>query len=220
MCDKETILIVEDEKEIAELLQVFLERAGYRVLGAFDGLEGIRIFEKEQPDLVILDVLLPKLDGFCVCRTIREKSDVPVIMLTALSDEESQLKGYDLMIDEYVTKPFSIGVFLKKTEAVLRRRRAPRTERLSYGEIVMDLERHKVTSGGKEVYLTVREFELLELFLSNPHRILSKDFILDMLWKYEYDCDDSIIYTHIKNLRRKLGEQRIKTVRGVGYKLD
>ena len=215
-----TILIVEDEKDIAEMLSVFLENEGYRTVSAYDGLEGLRLFGKERADLVILDILLPKLDGFSLCKEIRRKSDVPMIMLTALSDEDSQIKGYDLMIDEYVTKPFSIGVFLKKVAAVLRRRENPRTELLSWGDISMDRESHTVKVKEQEVYLTGREFELLALFLADPHRIMTKDYIMEKLWKYEYGCEDGIIYTHIKNLRKKIGEDVIKTIRGVGYKLD
>ncbi|HIX37923.1 MAG TPA: response regulator transcription factor [Candidatus Blautia pullistercoris] len=215
-----TILIVEDEKDIAEMLSVFLENEGYRTVSAYDGLEGLRLFGKERADLVILDILLPKLDGFSLCKEIRRKSDVPMIMLTALSDEDSQIKGYNLMIDEYVTKPFSIGVFLKKVAAVLRRRENPRTELLSWGDISMDRESHTVKVKEQEVYLTGREFELLALFLADPHRIMTKDYIMEKLWKYEYGCEDGIIYTHIKNLRKKIGEDVIKTIRGVGYKLD
>ena len=182
-----TILIVEDEKDIAEMLSVFLENEGYRTVTAGDGL-----------------------DGFSLCKKIREKSDVPVIMLTALSDEDSQLKGYDLMIDEYVTKPFSIGVFLKKVAAVLRRREEPRMELLSWGDIFMDRKSHTVKVKDREVYLTGREFELLGLFLSDPHRIMTKEYIMEKLWKYDYDCEDAIIYTHIKNIRKKLGEDVIR----------
>ena len=144
---------------------------------------------------------------------------MPVIMLTALSDEDSQLKGYDLMIDEYVTKPFSIGVFLKKVAAVLRRREEPRIELLSWGDIFMDRKSHTVKVKDQEVYLTGREFELLGLFLSDPHRIMTKEYIMEKLWKYDYDCEDAIIYTHIKNIRKKLGEDVIRNIRGVGYKL-
>lgn len=214
-----TILIVEDEKDIAEMLSVFLENEGYRTITAGDGLEGLVLFQKERADLVILDVLLPKLDGFSLCKKIREKSEVPVIMLTALSDEDSQLKGYDLMIDEYVTKPFSIGVFLKKVAAVLRRREEPRQEHLAWGDIFMDRNSHTVKVKDREVYLTGREFELLALFLSDPHRIMTKEYIMEKLWKYDYDCEDAIIYTHIKNIRKKLGEDVIRNIRGVGYKL-
>ena len=214
-----TILIVEDEKDIAEMLSVFLENEGYRTVTAGDGLEGLGLFARERADLVILDVLLPKLDGFSLCKKIREKSDVPVIMLPALSDEDSQLKGYDLMIDEYVTKPFSIGVFLKKVAAVLRRREEPRMELLSWGDIFMDRKSHTVKVKDQEVYLTGREFELLGLFLSDPHRIMTKEYIMEKLWKYDYDCEDAIIYTHIKNIRKKLGEDVIRNIRGVGYKL-
>ena len=216
----ETILVVEDEKDISQMLCVFLESGGYRPVPAFDGVTGLQLFCQEAPDLIILDLLLPKLDGYSLCRAVREKSDVPVIMLTALSDEENQLKGYDLLADDYVTKPFSIGILLKKVEALLRRQRRAGKKIVSYKSVILDKDSYRVTVEGKEIFLTGKEFELLYLFLSNPHRLFTKEGIMEKLWKYEYDCDENIIYTHMKNLRKKLGVDIIKTIRGVGYKLD
>lgn len=216
----ECILVIEDEKEIAELLQVFLQNAGYKVIVAYDGVAGLREFQEERVDLVLLDVLLPKVNGYKVCQAIRRNSDVPIIMLTALTDEDSQIKGYDLEVDEYVTKPFSISILLKKIEAILKRRNRQEQEVIKYKDIVINREEYSLTIGGKAVSLTSKEFDILYLFVSNPHRIITKDFLIDKIWKYEYRGDDAIIYTHMKNIRKKTGLDLIKTVRGVGYKLD
>lgn len=214
------ILVIEDEKEIVELLEVFLENAGYKVFSAEDGIAGIKTFRKEQVDLVLLDIMLPKLNGYDVCRAIRENSDVPIIMLTALSDEEHQIKGYDLKVDEYVAKPFSISILLKKIQAVLRRSDKCEKSTVKYKELIMNKEEYTVWVNGKEIFLTNREFDILYLFVSNPHRMITKEFLIDKVWGYEYPCDDQIIYTHVKNIRKKIGIDFIKTVRGVGYKLD
>lgn len=213
------ILVIEDEKEISELLYVFMEKAGYQVLTADDGIKGVELFEKQRPDLVLLDIMLPEMNGYEVCKRIRESSDVPVIMLTALSSEQEQMAGYELKIDEYVTKPFSIPILLKKIEAVLRRNGAV-SDILSYKNLVMDRNQYKVSVSGKEIFLTSREFDILALFLGNPHKVFTKEMLINEIWKYDYRDDDQIIYTHMKNIRKKLGIDLIKTIRGVGYKLD
>lgn len=213
------ILVIEDDKEIAELLQVFLEGAGYQVIEAADGVKGIELFQKEYVNLVLLDVLLPKRNGFDVCAEIRKTSDIPIIMITALADEKDQIKGYNLKIDDYVTKPFSVQILLKKIEAVLRRRYDSELIVLKYRNIVLNQEEHTVTVNEDPVFLTNKEFELLNLFMLHPHRTMSKEFLIDRLWQYE-DVYDDLIYTHIKNIRKKLGIDVIKTIRGVGYKLD
>ncbi len=213
------ILVIEDDKEIAELLQVFLEGAGYQVIEAADGVKGIELFQKEYVNLVLLDVLLPKMNGFDVCAEIRKTSDIPIIMITALADQKDQIKGYNLKIDDYVTKPFSVQILLKKIEAVLRRRYDSELIVLKYRNIVLNQEEHTVTVNEDPVFLTNKEFELLNLFMLHPHRTMSKEFLIDRLWQYE-DVYDDLIYTHIKNIRKKLGIDVIKTIRGVGYKLD
>ena len=213
------ILVIEDDKEIAELLHVFLEGAGYQVTEAADGVKGIELFQKEYVNLVLLDVLLPKMNGFDVCAEIRKTSDIPIIMITALADEKDQIKGYNLKIDDYVTKPFSVQILLKKIEAVLRRRYDSELIVLKYRNIVLNQEEHTVTVNEDPVFLTNKEFELLNLFMLHPHRTMSKEFLIDRLWQYE-DVYDDLIYTHIKNIRKKLGIDVIKTIRGVGYKLD
>lgn len=213
------ILLIEDEKEISDLLDTFLTESGYAVLTAADGAEGLRLFEEHRPELVLLDIMLPVMNGYMVCERIREVSDVPVIMLTALSDEQDQMKGYDLKIDDYVTKPFSIPILLRKIEAVLRRN-GTETKTAEYKGLVMDRDTYTVTIAGREVFLTNREFDILLLFVSNPHKVFTKEALIREIWKYDYEADDQIIYTHMKNIRKKLGTDLIRTIRGVGYKLD
>lgn len=157
--------------------------------------------------------------SFDVCAEIRKTSDIPIIMITALADEKDQIKGYNLKIDDYVTKPFSVQILLKKIEAVLRRRYDSELIVLKYRNIVLNQEEHTVTVNEEPVFLTNKEFELLNLFMLHPHRTMSKEFLIDRLWQYE-DVYDDLIYTHIKNIRKKLGIDMIKTIRGVGYKLD
>lgn len=222
MAISKRILIVEDEVDIQNILKVFLEESGYLVETAGDGLEGITLFRKQSFDLVLLDIMLPKIDGYVVCEMIRQESNLPVIMLTALDDEDDQIRGFDLKVDDYITKPFSISLVLKRVEAVLRRT-AEREENghvLTYGEIFLDLEGYGVTVAGIPVPLTNREFEVLKLLLENQGRVFTRENLLNQIWGYEYAADEKIVNTHIKNLRKKLGIPCIETVRGVGYKID
>lgn len=217
-----SILVIEDEESIQHILKAFLEDAGYRVLTAQDGMEGIAAYHKERFDLVLLDIMMPKLDGYTVCEMIRHESGTPVILLTALDDEESQIKGFDLLADDYITKPFSMPLLLRRIEAVLRRT----TENsdfgriLSHREIQLDTENYKVYVSGNEVFLTAREFEILRLFLENKGRVFTREQLMDRIWNYDYVGDDKIINTHIKNIRRKLSVDCIETIRGVGYRID
>ena len=217
-----TILVIEDEESIQNIIKAFLEDAGYTVKLAGDGLEGIRQFRKHSPDLVLLDLMLPKIDGFSVCESLRRESQVPIIMLTALDDDASQLKGFDALADDYITKPFSMPVVVRHIEAVLRR-----TEQgalvennvIRYKEITLDTDSYPVLVGGKSVSLTTREFEILKLFLENQGRVVSREVLLNSVWRYDYFGDEKIVNTHIKNIRKKLGVDYIKTIRGVGYKI-
>ncbi len=218
-----TILVIEDEESIQNIIKAFLEDAGYTVKLAGDGLEGIRQFRKHSPDLVLLDLMLPKIDGFSVCESLRRESQVPIIMLTALDDDASQLKGFDALADDYITKPFSMPVVVRHIEAVLRR-----TEQgalvennvIRYKEITLDTDSYSVLVGGKSVSLTTREFEILKLFLENQGRVVSREVLLNSVWRYDYFGDEKIVNTHIKNIRKKLGVDYIKTIRGVGYKIE
>lgn len=217
-----SILVIEDEKPIQNILKAFLEDAGYQVAVADDGIAGITAFHKEAYDLVLLDIMMPKMDGYTVCEMIRNESDTPIILLTALDDEDSQMKGFDLLADDYITKPFSMPLVLRRIEAVLRR--AKNVEGagsiLAYHEIQVDVEKYKVFVSGREVSLTAREFEILRLFMENQGRVFTREQLLDLIWNYDYLGDDKIINTHIKNIRKKLGVECIKTIRGVGYRID
>ena len=217
------ILIVEDEADIQELLDAYLRDAGYDTALAGDGIEAAALFQRERFDLVLLDVMLPKLDGFGVCELIRRQSRVPIILLTALDGEAEQLRGFDLEIDDYVTKPFSMPVLLRKIGAVLRRvsGSAGGAELLRYGELTLDLDALEVRLGGEPLpeKLTLREFELLRELLARPGRVFTRDMLLDRLWGYDFFGDERVVDSHIKNLRKKLGVDCIETVRGVGYRV-
>ncbi len=217
------ILIVEDDPAIQALLHDFIQEAGYSVVLAVDGVEALAEYSEQDFDLVLLDIMLPKIDGYGVCEVIRQKSDVPVIMLTALDGEENQIKGLDLLADDYITKPFSMPVLLRKIAAVLRRsskqNETPQT--MSYKDLTLDLDGYKVYIGQKNIDLTPREFEILRELLMHKGRILTRQNFLQTLWKYEFLGDERIIDTHIKNLRKKLGTADcIETIRGVGYRID
>lgn len=215
------ILIVEDDLDIQELLQNFLKEAGYGIAAAKDGMEALEMFTSTF-DLVLLDVMLPKIDGFSVCEFIRKKSNVPIIMLTALNGEEEQIKGLDLQVDDYITKPFSMPVLIRKIAAVLRRSQLQSLKHqvISYGNFTLDLDSYTAGMDGTVYNLTQREFEILRELLLHQGRVMTRQNLLDKLWKYDFYGDERVVDTHIKNLRKKLGIDFIQTVRGVGYKVD
>ena len=218
-----TILIIEDEEAIQGVVKAFLEDEGYNVVLASDGLEGMEKFREYHPDLILLDLMLPKMNGFSVCEAIRKESQVPIIMLTALDDDNSQMKGFDALADDYITKPFSMPVVMKHIEAVLRRAEqggaAPNTV-IRYKEITVDTDSLTVLVGTESVSLTTREFEILKLLLENQGRVVSRERLLDTVWGYDYIGDEKIVNTHIKNIRKKLGVDYIETMRGAGYKIE
>ena len=215
------ILIIEDEKDIQNIIKAFLENAKYEVKVANDGLEGINLLQKEKFDIVLLDIMMPKIDGFVVCEMIRKNSNIPIIMLTALTDEESQIKGFNKLADDYITKPFSMPVVLKHIEAVLRRTdNNENNHTLKYKNIILNIENYEVYVDNKKIALTYREFEILKLFMENQGKVFTRDNILNSIWNYDYYGDDKIVNTHIKNIRKKLGYDYIETVRGVGYRID
>ena len=216
------ILVVEDEKDIQNIIKAFLENAEYKVETADDGLDAINLIQKNNYDLILLDILLPKIDGFTVCEMIRKNSNVPIIILTALTDEENQLKGFDKLADDYITKPFSMPVLLKHIEAIFRRTNNSKenTSILKYKNIILNTENYEVYVDNQKVTLTFREYEILKLFLENQGKVFTRDNILNSIWNYDYFGDDKIVNTHIKNIRKKLGYEYIETVRGVGYKID
>lgn len=216
------ILIVEDDLSIQALLHDFLREAGYDVSLASDGVEAVSLFSSSKYDLVLLDVLLPKIDGYGVCEVIKKQSNIPVVMLTALDSEADQIKGFDLLVDDYITKPFSMPVLLRKIAAVLRRVSLTETENqvIKYKNLSLDIPAYKAYIGDRDTDLTPREFEILRELLSHQGRILTRENLINLLWKYDFYGDERIVDTHIKNLRKKLGVEFIDTIRGVGYRVD
>ncbi len=216
------ILIIEDEKSIQNILKAFLIEAGYTVILTDDGMQGITAFHRDSYDLVLLDIMMPKIDGYTVCEMIRNESNTPVIILTALDDEESQMKGFDLLADDYITKPFSMPLVLRRIEAVLRRsgEQPDNSLLLFHRDIQLDTQNYKVFVSGNEVVLTAREFEILRLLMENKGHVFTRDNLLNQIWDYNYYGDEKIVNTHIKNIRKKLGTECIETIRGVGYRID
>ena len=219
------ILVVEDEESIRRIIRAFLEEAGYSVEMAGDGVEGVAKFRSFHPDLVLLDVMLPKADGFAVCEIIRSESDAPIIMLTALDDDASQMKGFDALADDYVTKPFSMPLVIKRIEAVLRRAESSKTGDgagegiLRWRGVVLDPKGFSVSVDGSPLELTAKEFEILKALLENPGRVFTRQNLLERAWGEGWFGDERIVNTHVKNIRRKLGVDCIETVRGVGYRV-
>lgn len=214
------LLIVEDEPDIQELLEAYLHDAGYETTIAEDGVEALAKFQKDKFDLILLDLMLPKIDGFGVCEFIRRESNVPILMLTALDGEQEQLRGFRMEIDDYVTKPFSMPILLQKIRAILRRTSAGKEENrcLHYRDLTLDLDGMEAVLAGRSLDLTTREFELLQTLISSPGRVFTREVLLAKLWGYDFFGDERVVDSHIKNLRRKLGTEYIETVRGVGYR--
>ena len=217
------ILVADDESRMRKLVKDFLIKSNFEVLEAEDGSQALDLFYATKDiALIILDVMMPKMDGFEVCREIRQTSQVPIIMLTAKGDERDELQGFQLGVDEYITKPFSPKILVARVEAVLRRtNQAEETELLEYGGIVVDKTAHSVTIDGKPVDLSFKEFELLTYFMENKGIALSREKILNHVWNYDYFGDARTIDTHVKKLRSKLGDKGdlTKTIWGVGYKM-
>ena len=223
--EKLKILVVDDESRMRKLVRDFLVRQDYEVLEAGDGEEALDIFYREKDiALLILDVMMPKMNGWEACREVRENSKVPIIMLTAKSDESDELMGFDLGVDEYISKPFSPKILVARVEAILRRTNqiGDSSQIKKAGLIVLDKTAHEVTIDGKSVELSFKEFELLEYFMDNQGIALSRERILNSVWNYDYFGDARTIDTHVKKLRSKLGKQGeyIKTVWGMGYKFE
>ncbi|WP_314635113.1 response regulator transcription factor [Oribacterium sinus] len=221
--EKIKILVVDDEERMQKLLSDFLKMKDYEVLLAGNGEEAIDLFFKEKSiALIILDVMMPKMDGWTALKTIREHSKVPVIMLTARSEENDELKGFDYGADEYISKPFSPKILVARVEALLRRSGVQKEELLEVGGIVIDEAAHSVTVDGKPIELSFKEYELLQYFVENKGIALSREKILNNVWNYDYFGDARTIDTHVKKLRAKLMDkgEYIKTVWGMGYKFE
>ena len=216
-----TILIIEDEIAIQNILAEPLRVCGYEVVTASDGLEGINTFHAHHIDLILLDIMLPKINGYAVCEMIRQEARTPIILLTALDTEADQIKGFDLLADDYITKPFSIKLVLKRVEALFRRTETMDmdTDTLRYKELQISAKQRQVLVSGAEVILTQSEFDILLLFLKNQGRVFTRDELLNLVWGYEFIGEEKSVNFHIMNLRKKLGVDFIDTVRGVGYKI-
>lgn len=221
--DKVTILVVDDESRMRKLVKDFLTKKNYNVLEAEDGEQAVDIFFAQKDiALVILDIMMPKVDGWQVCREIRQYSKVPIIMLTAKSDEKDELLGFELGVDEYISKPFSPKILVARVEAILRRSKVIDNEFIEAGGIVLDKAAHEVRIGDEIIPLSFKEFELLTYFIMNPGIALSRERILNNVWNYDYFGDARTIDTHVKKLRSKLGSkgEYIKTIWGMGYKFE
>ena len=221
--DKSKILVVDDESRMRKLVRDFLVKNNYEVVEAADGQQALDLFfEKNNIDLVILDVMMPKLDGWQVCREIRAYSKVPIIMLTAKSDERDELLGFELGVDEYISKPFSPKILVARVEAILRRTGQAAEMIVEAGGIRLDKQAHSVTVEGKPIDLSYKEFELLAYFMENKGIALSREKILNSVWNYDYFGDARTIDTHVKKLRSKMGDkgELIKTIWGLGYKFE
>ncbi|MEF9935014.1 MAG: response regulator transcription factor [Clostridium sp.] len=215
------ILVIEDNLDIQELIKEFLLSENYLVDTANDGVEGIEKFNKGEYDLIILDIMMPNLDGYGVCKIIRSKSRVPIIMLTALNEERDEVKGFELQVDDYITKPFSFNVLIKRVDAMMRRTYGDKNEGvIEFNNIKINRDSYDAYIDGEEVELTTKEFEILRILMENKGNVIKREVFLDKLWGYDFYGDTRVIDTHIKNIRKKLQTDYIKTVKGVGYKID
>lgn len=219
-----TILVVDDESRMRKLIKDFLMQKGYSILEAADGEEALKVFEEKENKikLILLDVMMPKLDGWSVLRQIRQTSKVPIIMLTARGEEQDELFGFELGVDEYISKPFSPKILVARVEAILKRTNPEAKELKDYGGIVIDPEGRTVTVDGKQIDMSLREYELLKYLVDNANIALSRDKILNNVWNYDYYGDSRTIDSHIKKIRHKLGKKGkyIQTIRGIGYKFE
>jgi DNA-binding response OmpR family regulator len=222
---KEKILIVEDEKDLVKILKYNLEKDGYRAVVATDGEAGLALFRKEKPDLVLLDIMLPKLDGFEFCKIVRQESKVPILMLTAKTEEVDRVLGLELGADDYVTKPYSVREVMARIKAILRRVSSSEDEKtfVRAGELEVDLERYLVKVKGGSVSLSSKEFEFLKCLIAAKGKVLSRDQLLERVWGYDsaLEIDTRTVDQHIARLREKLGAEsrRIVTVKNVGYRI-
>ena len=219
-----TVLIVDDESRMRKLIKDFLMQKNYKILEAGDGEEALKVFEENQNKIsvILLDVMMPKLDGWSVLRQIRQTSKVPIIMLTARGEEQDELFGFELGVDEYISKPFSPKILVARVEALLKRNKPEEKEIEDYGGITINSKGRTVTVDGKQVEMSLREYELLKYLVDNKGIALSRDKILNNVWNYDYYGDSRTIDSHIKKIRHKLGKKGkyIQTIRGIGYKFE
>ncbi len=219
-----TVLVVDDESRMRKLIKDFLVQKEFQVIEAEDGEKALEVYHENQKEigLILLDVMMPKLDGWSVLRQIRQESKVPIIMLTARGEEQDELFGFELGVDEYISKPFSPKILVARVEAILNRTRGSKNEVKDYGGIEIDVDGRTVKVDGKEIEMSLREYELLKYLVDNQGIALSRDKILNNVWNYDYYGDSRTIDSHIKKIRHKLGKKGkyIETMRGVGYKFE
>jgi DNA-binding response OmpR family regulator len=219
------ILVVDDEKNIVDLVRMYLEREGFRVMAAYDGEGALEKARSEEPNLIVLDIMLPKIDGFEVCRRLRAESDLPIIMLTARDDDIDKIVGLEIGADDYMTKPFNPRELVARVKAILRRAERtprPRDERLEIGDVVIDPARREVLVAGEAVSLRTKEFDLLLAFAQHPGIVLTREQLLSLVWGYDFYGQTRTVDVHVAHLRKRLAgsaQVRIETVTGVGYKL-
>lgn len=216
----EKILVVEDDRDIQEIVSEILKSEGYQVLTANNGLEGYNIYKSQKIDLIILDVMMPQMDGFQMAKLVRQRDEkTPIIMLTALEEEYDEIKGFETGIDDYITKPFSFNILLKRVKAILKRTKEKKNA-LEFKEVKLDIESYKAIVNGIEIELTYKEFEIIYLLMSNKNKVVLRNTLLEQIWGKDYKGDTRVLDTHIKNLRKKLNIPYIKTLKGVGYKFE
>lgn len=225
----EKILVVDDEEHIIQLIKFNLEKNGYKVISAIDGIEGLKTAKSERPQLVLLDLMLPGLDGYDVCREIRKDnniSNMPVIMITAKGEELDKILGLELGADDYITKPFSVRELMARVKAVLRRTKIEYNDKsYKFGDIAIDFQKHEIIKANEKLDLTLKEFELLEVLIKNKGRVMTRDFLLDKIWGYEYIGETRTVDVHIRHLRQKIEDddkkpKYIETIRGIGYRFN
>lgn len=216
------VLIVEDEKNMQDIIVEYIQRGGHTCFTADDGVDALMVLKNNPVDLIILDIMMPHMDGFSVCKIAREMSNMPIIMLTAKSGEDDKLKGYEFGADDYMTKPFSPRVLLAKANALLRRSSSAPLDALNFGKIAVVQSSHKVFIDGQEITLTHKEYELLHFFMVNPGQIFTRDQLLNRIWGYDFEGTTRTVDTHIKTLRQKLGDEgkHIVTLIRSGYKFE
>ena len=216
-----SILVIEDDSNIQELIVEFLKAEGYNVDYASDGLEGIQSFKKKEYDLILLDVMMPNIDGFSVCKMIRQTSNVPIIFLTALNEESDELKGFNLECDDYITKPFSFNLLMQRVKAVLRRgKNNVNSNVLVFDKLKLDLNTYSLELDDSHIELTLKEFNILKTLIEKYPQVITRESLLDSIWGYDYYGDTRIVDAHIKNIRKKISLPYIKTVKGIGYTLE
>ena len=216
------ILVCDDDREIVDAIEIYLTQEGYHVLKAYDGMQAIQMLEREEIQLLIIDVMMPKLDGIRATLKIREKSSIPIIILSAKSEDVDKILGLNIGADDYVTKPFGMMELVSRIKAVLRRsRKTEEKSQIELSGVCMNIKKHEVTVNGKEVALTLKEFELLEKLMLNKGIVLTRDQLLTEIWGYDFDGETRTVDVHVRTLRQKLGEKGdlVQTVRGVGYRV-